>query len=195
MTVNDIVRPGAGLLFMKVGTHANENLSDIIARKTEEIRNTGFGMWGYGGNTCHPGSMVQPFARSFAERHEPIYLCMEEMNSSHFGQGVAAEYSVDGATWREIPETIEVRGSRYALVIGDLREQRFTLPLNQTRVPVGPSIGRLGSRYVKGRVDKACLEVLNAPELTNDSDARDVEIHLVAELQDPYAVFLRGQRD
>ena len=195
MLVIDIVKPGAGLLFMKIGTHAREGLADIIARKTNEIRQTGFGMWGYGGNTCHPASMVQPFAKSFAARGNTIHLCMEPMESNHFADPLcAAEYSVDGVTWREIPRTIEVRGSRYALVIDKLHEERFTLPLNQTRVPVGPSTGRLGSRYIKGRVDKACLEVLNAPEMTNDADLREIEINLVATLQDPYAVFLRGQR-
>jgi hypothetical protein len=191
--VNDIVKPGSALLFMKIGTHANETLADIIKRKTEEIRQTGFGMWGYGGSTCHHTSMVQPFAKTFAQRGQTIHLCMEEMNSNHFGEGVAAEYSVDGLTWQEIPDTIEVRGSRYALVISNLHEDRFTLPLDQTRVPVGPSMGRLGSRYIQGRVDKACLEVLEKPELVNEP-ARNLGINLVADLVDPYAVFLRGQR-
>lgn len=195
MAVNEIVTPGAGLLFMKIGTHAQEDLAAIIARKTEEIRRTGFGMWGYGGNTCHPASMVQPFAKAFAARGRTIHLCMEQMESNHFAEPLcAAEYSADGVTWREIPETIEVRGSRYALVIDRLHEERFTLPLDQTRVPVGPSTGRLGSRYIKGRVDKACLEVLDAPELSNDADPREIGIDLVATLQEPYAVFLRGQR-
>lgn len=192
--MNEIVTPGAGLLFMKIGTHANESLADIIARKSAEIRNTGFGMWGYGGNTCHPASMVQPFARTFADRGRTIHLCMEEMESNHFGEGIAAEFSTDGINWREIPETIEVRGSRYALVIEELHEDKFVLPLDQTRVPVGPSTGRLGSRYIQGRVDKACLEVLDAPELPNDAQPRMIGIDLVAKLKDPYAVFLRGQR-
>ncbi len=194
MAVNEIIRPGSGVLFMKIGTHANESLADIIARKTREIRDAGFGMWGYGGNTCHPASMVQPFARTFAGRGRTIHLCMEEMNSNHFGEGVAREYSVDGTTWQEIPEAIEVRGSRYALVIEDLHEEKFQLPLDQTRVPVGPSTGRLGSRYIQGRVDKACLEVLEAPELSNDADPRMIGIDMVATLRDPYAVFLRGER-
>jgi hypothetical protein len=194
MAVSEIVKPGAGLLFMKIGTHANESLSDIIARKSAEIRNTGYGMWGYGGNTCHPMSMVQPFARTFAGHGRPIHLCMEEMDSNHFGEGVADEFSADGIIWEKIPETIEVRGSRYALVIEDLHEEKFTLPLDQTRVPLGPSTGRLGSRYIKGRVDKACLEVLDAPELTNDQEPRTIGIDLVAKLKNPYAVFLRGQR-
>jgi hypothetical protein len=192
--MNEILKPGAGLLFMKIGTHANESLADIIARKTEEIRRAGFAMWGYGGNTCHPGSMVQPFARTFAGRGQTIYLCMEEMNSNHFGVGIAAEYSIDGLSWRDIPKTVEVRGSRYALVIEDLRKKKFTLPLDRTRVPVGPSTGRLGSRYIKGRVDKACLEVLSAAELSNETDPRTIDVGLVAKLKEPYAVFLRGQR-
>lgn len=192
--VNEFVKPGAGLLFMKIGTHANESLADIIARKTAEIKNTGYGMWGYGGNTCHPASMVQPFARTFAERGRTIQLCMEEMDSNHFGEGVAEEFSVDGTNWQKIPNTIEVRGSKYALVIEDLHAEKFTLLLDQTRVPVGPSVGRLGSRYIKGRVDKACLEVTESPELSNEAAPRNLEIDLVAKLRDPYAVFLRGQR-
>lgn len=194
MAVREILKPGAGVLFMKIGTHANEGLGAIIARKSEEIKRTGFGMWGYGGNTCHPTSMVQPFARNFSQYGQPIHLCMEEMNSNHFGEGCAAEYSVDGIKWREIPDTIEVRGSRYALVIKDLHEEEFSLPLNRTRVPVGPSTGRLGSRYIKGRVDKACLEVLDGPELPNDAEPREIPIKLVATLHDPFAVFLRGER-
>jgi hypothetical protein len=45
-----------------------------------------------------------------------------------------------------------------------------------------------------GRVDKACLEVLDAPEISNEGERRTIEIGLVAELRKPYAVFLRGQR-
>lgn len=194
MPVDEIIRPGAGVLFMKIGTHASESLSDIIARKTEEIRKTGFGMWGYGGNTCHPRSMVQPFAKTLVKQGQPIHLCMEEMQSNHFGKGVADEYSVDGMSWEKIPNTIEVRGSRYALIIKDLRKENFVLPLDQTQVPVGPSTGRIGSRYIKGRVDKACLEIMETPELSNEEEPRTIGIDLVATLADPYAVFLRGQR-
>jgi hypothetical protein len=193
--VSDYVRPGEGLVFMKIGTHAQEELADIIARKSEEIRRTGFGMWGYGGNTCHPTSMVQPFARTFAQRGRTIHLCMQKMESNHFAEPVvAAEYSADRINWQKIPDTIAVRGSRYALVIDYLSEERFTLPLDQTRIIVGPSMGRPGSSYLQGRVDKACLEVLDGRQLSNRANAVHVEINLVAKLRDPYAVFLRGER-
>jgi len=180
---------------MKIGTHAQESLDDIIKRKSEEIEATGYGMWGYGGNTCHPTSMVQPFAQTFAGNGRTISLCMEEMESNHFAEPLcAAEFSADGITWSDIPESIEVRGSKYALVIDQLHTEEFSLPLDQTRVPVGPSTGRLGSRYVKGRVDKACLEVIEQPELNNEDSPRNIQIGMVARLLDPYAVFLRGER-
>ncbi len=194
--MNQIIHPGAGVLFMKVGKHAQENLADIIARKSREIEKAGHTLWGYGGNTCHPTSMVQPFARSFAERGEPIHLCMEEMNSQHFGERLcAAEFSSDGVSWSRIPSEIEVWGSRYALVIRDLRTAHLALPLEWTRVAVGPSTGKLGSRYVDGRVDKACLEVVDKPERQNEEGVRSERpINLVAELLEPYAVFLRHYR-
>ena len=58
--MSKIIEPGSGLLYMKVGTHARETLEDIIRRKTKEIEDTGYAFWGYGGNTCHPRTMVQP---------------------------------------------------------------------------------------------------------------------------------------
>ena len=123
-----IIEPGAGVLYMKVGTHARESLEDIVERKSKEIREAGYGMWGYGGNTCHPSTMVQPFAREFQARGRRIHLVMEEMDSKHFAEpNCAAEYSVDGLEWELIPEEIEVRGSRYALVIKNLRRHEIAL--------------------------------------------------------------------
>lgn len=193
--MSDIIRPNAGILFMKVGTHAQESLDDIIARKTKEIQDTGMAMWGYGGNTCHPLTMVQPFAEEFEDRGQPIILCMQPMVSNHFAEPLrATEYSTDNVSWQKIPSGINVLGSRFALVIKNLRKENHVLSLNQTRVAVGRTQGRLGSRYIQGHVDKACLEVLPQPELSNDEKAMEVRIGLVAELAKPYAVFLRDHR-
>jgi hypothetical protein len=194
--VSDVIRPGAGVLFMKVGTHAQESLADIIARKTREIEETGYAMWGYGGNTCHPRTMVQPFAESFAARHAPIYLCMHEMDSRHFAEQLRAnEFSVDGAKWEPIPDTINVMGSRFALVLEDLRQEELVLPLAKAKVAIGLSKGRPAGRYIQGQADKACLEVLGAPlpDLKPD-ESGEIRIGLVARLKPPYAVFLRDHR-
>lgn len=183
----ELFNPGDAVLFMKVGTHANEPLEDIVERKSREIDQAGYAMWGYGGNTCHPRTMVQPFARSRHEAGQPIRLVMEAMNSKHFAAKVrATEYSVDGISWSEIPEAINVLGSRYALCIQNLRPTKSTLALGETRVAVGNSKGRGGDSYVNGRVDKACLEVVG-----ESSDQRLVDIGLVADLIDPFAVFLK----
>lgn len=191
--MNEIIKPGAGLLFMKVGTHANEELEDIIGRKQREIQDEGFALWGYGGNTCHPTTMVQPFAEKHANSGEPIVLCMEQMESSHFAEPIRAdEYSVDGVTWQKVPDGINAVGSRFALLIRDLLPADLKLPLAATEVAVGRSAGRIGSEYVKGRVDKACLNVRTDPNLLNDPQQEKViKIGLTAKLIAPYAVFLR----
>lgn len=187
--MSEIIHPGAGVIFMKVGIHAQEGIAEIIARKRQEIDQAGIAMWGYGGSTCYPSSMVQPFAKSFADKGQPIHLVMQKMNSKHYAEPVRAErFSVDGTSWEKIPEAINVLGSRFALVIKDLREHEDELDLSATRVAVGRNEGRLGSRYVQGQADKACLEVIQ-PELVNIEPKR-VKIDLVAELASPYAVFL-----
>jgi len=190
--MGDLIKPGQGVLFMKVGTHAQESLEDIINRKTREIEDAGFAMWGYGGATCHPRNTVQPFAHEFQERGAPIYLCMEEMDSKHFAEQIPAdEWSQDGNLWHPIPRGISVLGSRYALVVKNLRKEDFALSLTNTKVALGNCIGRAGSEYIKGRVDKACLEIAQNDEA--EREERSVKISLVAELVDPFAVYLRNR--
>lgn len=189
--MTDIMTPGSGIIFMKVGTHANEELTQIIARKRAEIEQAGRAMWGYGGNTCHPTSMVQPFAKAFAAQGRRIHLVMQRINSRHGAAQVRAQsFSEDGLNWQPIPEGVNVLGSKFALVIRGLREQDDMLDLSSTRVAVGRNQGRLGNRYVQGQADKACLEV-TASERINDPSPRAIKISLVAELIAPYAVFLR----
>lgn len=189
-----ILTPGAGILFMKVGTHAQEGLESIIARKRKEIDEAGYALWGYGGNTCHPTTMVQPFADEHAQTGKPIVLCMEPMESKHFAEQIRADqYSTDGVQWKDIPEAINAVGSRYALFIKELHEEEFELPLSATEVAVGRSAGRLGHQYVRGRVDKACLNVRALDTRLNDPEQdKVIQIGLTATLCEPYAAFLRS---
>src|SRR5258708_39606425 len=111
--MSSILKPGARILYMKVGTHADEPLTAIFARKMKEIEDEGVAFWGYGGGTCHPVNVVQPFAKSFEEQNGTIYLCMEPMNSRHFAPAVRAdEFSIDGIAWKPVPRGITVTGSR-----------------------------------------------------------------------------------
>lgn len=188
----DILQPGQGVLYMKVGTHAQEGLDAIIERKTKEIEEAGHAFWGYGGGTCHPQTMVQPFAKDFERRGSLIYLCMEPMESSHWADPLRAdEFSIDGLKWQEIPDAVNVLGSRYALVIKDLRKEEFELPLEMTKVALGNSMGKRGSKYISGRVDKACLEITDKDPSVPE---RSVHIGLVADIVKPYAVYVRNRR-
>ena len=190
----NLIVPGQGLIFMKVGVHAKEDLASIIARKTKEIDDAGFALWGYGGATCYPNSMVQPFAKDFIGRGQKVYLCMQEMESHHYADQVRAdEFSVDGQSWEQIPAPINVLGSRFALAIKALRKEEFVLPLSRTRVAVGPSEGRTGDKYIQGRADKACLEIMGNVAEPLEEDEPKIQINLVAELCEPYAVFLRNR--
>jgi len=191
--MSPIIKPGAGVLYMKVGTHAQETLDDIIIRKTKEIEQAGVAFWGYGGNTCHPQTMVQPFAKTFEERGGAIYLCMQPMVSKHFAVPVRAEeFSIDGINWEKISPEINVLGSRYALVIRNLHKEEFDLVLSKTKVALGTSMGAVGSKYISGRVDKACLEVTDdGHDIVEDPEAVR-HIGLVADIVKPYAVYVRN---
>src|SRR2546423_7201032 len=109
--MSSVLKPGAGILFMKVGTHAQEPLPKIIERKRREIQDAGFSLWGYGGNTCHPLTTGQPFARGFVQRSGAIYLCMHPMDSPPFAlPAPAASFSLDGIHWEDIPAAINALG-------------------------------------------------------------------------------------
>ncbi|MCI1711397.1 MAG: hypothetical protein LKM39_14510 [Chiayiivirga sp.] len=191
--MNAIIKPGSPVLFMKIGIHAREPLEEIIKRKLQEVDKAGMAFWGYGGSTCHPRTMVQPFATLSEAEGKPIHLVMQKMESNHWAEPVAAdEYSVDGQNWLAIPRGIRVLGSRYALVIEDLKEADFQLPLARTRVALGPSTGKIGRDYIMGRVDKACLELGPESDIPVAPE-ESTPIGLVAKLKQPYAVFLRNK--
>lgn len=189
--MSNIIKPGNGLIFMKVGLHAKESIEDIIKRKQDEYAKAGCIFWGYGGNTCFPTSYVQPFVRQHAEQGNPTYLIMHKMNSNHRADPVLAnEYSDDGVTWKDIPKGINVTGSRFAMIIGGLNETEFDMNLRDLVVGIGRSEGRRGMDYMRGRVDKGCFEYVESHEHPNPE--REVKrIDLYAQLMEPYAVFVR----
>lgn len=187
--MSEIARPGNGVIFMKVGTHAAETLDDILKRKRREIEDAGVSFWGYGGPTCHPLLHVRPFVKQIEAGGHSIFLVMQRMDSRHFAEPKLAEqYSDDGVTWNDIPEGVNVKGSRYALTIGSLVPHEEDLDYNALRVGVGRSEGRLAREYVKGRVDKGCFVVADDHEV---SESPALHVDLVATLKPPYAVLLR----
>ena len=189
------------IIFMKVGRHAGENFEQILERKRREHAAAGKIFWGYGGGTMHPIQKVQPFVRMRIEQGRGIRLVMQTMNSQHPDTDVfATHYSADGVTWEEMPAGVEVRGSRYALVLdaieeGDLNQE---LNLSDYQVGAGPSAGKPAAKYISGRVDKGLLErkpVMSAPFADEGvPEPKIVPVHYSALLKAPYAVLLKTER-
>jgi len=179
-------------IFMKVGQHAGEDFERILARKREEYRRAGMTFWGYGGPTCHPITQIRPFVREVVARGGGLHLLMESMDSKADPDIVpATEYSEDGIVWKPLPNGIIVTGSRYAIVLGEIREEELELPLHDYAVALGRSEGRNASQYLQGRVDKACLS-LDSSRAGAPEKPRLVQIKYSAEVIEPYAVLLRG---
>ena len=185
----EIIIPGNGVIFMKVGIHAGEGIDEILERKRKEIEVAGVSFWGYGGPTCHPITAVRPFVKQIQANGHSIYLIMQKMESNHFAEPKLAEqYSDDGVVWKPIPEGVNVKGSRYALTLKSLETHLEDLDYDSLRVGVGRSEGKPARDYVKGRVDKGCFVVSDEHAISEDPP---LHIDLVATLKEPYAVLLK----
>ncbi len=176
-------------IFMKVGNHAGETFEDILKRKKREYEKTGMTFWGYGGVACHPVKQVRPFAMSQFQRNGNIYLLMNTVKSN-FNQPIlpAKQYSIDGVNWQDIPKGINVTGSKYALVLDEIKPTDFEINLDEFRVGIGPSSDKIASDYLQGRTDKACLTI---DPYANPGANTIRKIDFAAKLQDPYAVILK----
>ena len=187
----DIEAPEA-FVFMRVGNHAGETFEEILARKQREYDRARMIFWGYGGTTLHPIRHVQPFVRSLTENGGNIQIIMEPIQSKADPDILPAqEYSIDGIHWEPIPDGIEVTGSRYAVVLDEIKPGRLDLDLAKFEVGIGPSRGRNADAYVRGRVDKGCFVAAGSVSAQSVPAGRIVPIEYHASLLEPYAVMLR----
>ena len=177
---------------MKVGLHAGETLQQILDRKKLEYKNAGMIFWGYGGSSCHPSRAVQPFAKMKVKEGHGVYIVMEKIISNHPPSEkniIANEYSEDGIAWKSIPKGIIVRGSRYAVVLDEIHEGGLDIDLSDYCVGAGPSAGKAAGAYMRGRVDKACIQKnMNKPA---DMQPQPKNIAFYAKMKPPFAVFTR----
>ena len=183
---------------MKVGHHAGEEWEQVLARKRREFEQTGMSFWGYGGNTCHP-THVRSFAKFAASEHQKILLVMElinsktQLNMASMPNVVAAtEFSMDGVNWQPIPDGISVTGSRYAMVLSEIRHEAVEVALNHFEAGIGPSVGRPAEDYLRYRVDKACFVRSGIQRTSSLPPVRLIrKATFVADLLEPYAVLVR----
>jgi hypothetical protein len=182
--------PGA-FIFMKVGNHASETFEQILERKKQEYEKAGKIFWGYGGPTCHPLNHIQPFVHVQEQKNGSVYVLMQEIDSrANPAILPARQYSVDGVTWEDLPQGIDVRGSRYALVLDEITTEDFEINLQNYEIGVGPSATNNAAGYLRGHVDKACL-VQTTGQPAPTATPKIKKIKLVARLVKPYAVLLK----
>jgi hypothetical protein len=185
--------PANKFLFMKVGNHAGETWEQILARKSREYEQTGRIFWGYGGNTCHPVSMVQPFARLAIKEQGKILLVMEPIDSKAEPDIVPAkEYSQDGVNWSPIPDGIQVTGARYALILDEIKPGDLEINLAEYEVALGPSVGKAAEAYLQGHIDKGCFTKSAQRRVLSEGKRGMRKIGFSAQLIEPFAVLLRG---
>lgn len=187
-------------VFMKIGDHANENLSSVLERKLKEVEEEGVLLWGYGGSVCHPIKQVRPFVLDALSKGEEavyafmgrtkVHACLDTKFDSR--QPVSDEFSIDGVTWEKIPEANKVTGSKYALVLGPIEPVNFEVHLEEYVVGVGLSEGKAAVEYLYGRNDKACLRRKGTEEKIEGYKV--LKINYAAKLIEPYAVLVRGER-
>ena len=179
-------------VFMRVGNHAGEGFESILERKRQEFEDAGKIFWGYGGTTLHPIRHVQPFAKLRVQQRGSISIIMEQINSKADPDILPArEFSADGVHWEKVPDGICVTGSRYAIVLDEIKPGELDLDLAKFQVGIGPSRGRNAADYVKGRVDKGCFVAADPTDEGTDTTGRVVTVQFQARLLEPYAVMLR----
>ena len=177
-------------MFMKVGDHAKEDFDSILRRKNQEFERMGRIFWGYGGMACHPLRQVQPFARIQVKKYGAVYILMEKIDS-HADPDIvpATMYSEDGVNWNKIPDGIEVIGSRYALILDEIKPGDLEISVGNYEVGIGPSRGKNASEYIQGHVDKACL--VSTSKRISSVEPKIKRIEICAKLLEPYAVILK----
>ncbi len=189
---SEITTAPDGFVFMKVGSHAGETFDEILRRKNTEFTKAGKIFWGYGGPTLHPINQVQPFARTRLQGGAEIYVLMQFIDShAHPDIVPATEYSADAVTWQPIPDGIRVTGSRYALVLDEIRPGDLEIVLEDYQIALGNSRGKSAADYLQGHIDKACLVRGDKPNPVAVPKPKIRKVEFFARLQEPYAVLLK----
>lgn len=172
------------IIIMKYGVHADEPVDSIIKRKYKEINENGYCFWGYG-CVCvllNPIKQVQPFCKN-----DEVYLLLVRTKSDYIDNNIKSKlYSIDGKEYKPIPSSINVYGSKYALVFTELKEYNQYINLYDYEVGIGPSKGKKLVDYFRLRVDKAC-----AIKSQTQNYEKLVYVDFIAKLKYPYSVFIK----
>jgi hypothetical protein len=181
----------ASVIFMKVGPHSGDALDTIIQMKFDEERKIGKFYWGYSGSLCHP-IIVRGFIEESKKSNRSVSLLFSQTASKyhppHFRK--VREYSEDSQTWHELPAGVHLWNCQYAIVGKELKELTASIRLADYVVGTGNFRGRPMSRYIRGRVSKACAFLGTTPRHRKVRSG-DTGIQYHARVVSPYCVYVR----
>ncbi len=173
------------------GPHINESLAEIVDRKSRDVERFGWCLWAYGGTgNAHPETEV----RRLAEDHSgggALPLLMPDRGKKWPEVGVpftGYRKSRDGEIVTLPRGMTPVTGGRtsWAFWITSLEwSEAAKVDVSQYVAPYSRSGPRRLPEYLRGSHGRACAA---RAEMVAPPDERG--IHVVAELRDPFAVFL-----
>lgn len=173
------------------GPHIGETLVDIVDRKQRDIERFGWCLWAYGGmGNAHPETEVRRLADDYAP-NGTLHLLMPDTGKKYPDNGVpfTAYRTTRHSEAQVLPAGMSpVTGGRssWAFRITSLRWSddalidvaRYVAPYSRRGVQPLPE-------YLKGSHGRACAAL--DPTALGSLERR---VHVVAELTEPYAVFL-----
>lgn len=174
------------------GPHIGESLDAIVVRKRRDIDRFGWCLWAYGGSgDTHPEMEVRRLASEYTS-HDPLLLLMPATGKQYPDVGMPFDGFADDRDGPsvDLPDSMSpVTGGRasWAFWLTDLRLE------SNTHVDVARHVApftRKGAQpladYLKGSHGRAC-----AARTGVSTEPLGRQVHVVAELSKPYAVFLR----
>jgi hypothetical protein len=179
---------------MKAGPYCGYSLEQILDIKKKEQEKIGKFFWGYSGVFCRPNKL-QTFVSHAHSNREKVYVLFSETKSSYDTQTVDrfSEFSKDRSVWNKLPGEVLLVGNskkpHFAVAARNLMEVDYELDIGDYCTISGmfPDKGRYLNDYFRYRVDKACGYYL--PK--GDGLKKNIKIKFVAELEEPYSVYIR----
>lgn len=182
------------LIVSIVGTHANEEVEEIIKRKQQEIITAGKSFWLIISNEAKVEQIQKMCKEALNEGITPYCIFINSKQSNGVKatktNDLALSYSVDDKNYLKIPEGIKVTGKIQKNTTGMVFENIITIP-NKTINLTNFLNYNSQNKKVKlglGRSSMCILKTKTSDFLENKNSR---EIVAIAKLKEPYAVKLR----
>ncbi|RLC35607.1 hypothetical protein DRH14_00500 [Candidatus Shapirobacteria bacterium] len=180
------------LILSIVGTHAEENLSNIFNRKINEINNTSYTFWlikSFRAKT----EQIQQMAQSSLNTSQKIYCFFISPSQKNGAQptkivSLAQQFSNDNINWLKIPKQIKVTGKIDNHTTG-LVFDKISLTKN-TQIDLW-QYSNFFDQSKPIKMSQGASTVCAIKKYNQGMKSRYRQILAIGRLKHPYAVFLR----